>query len=330
MAGFSQSDGCFSITFHNSKYGLPIRPRAVFNLTQNKIELDMFLELKKYIGTGNVHFNRNNVTLEVTSVKNILEFIIPIFDENHLRGEKLKSYLIFKEVSLIMAQKKHLNLEGLLIIIELSYFMNGKTSLRTELSKNELLNKLNYNSLLQKEKDDIEIKTKLIVKNIISNYNSILKNPINLEFIRGEIDGDGSFNISFRTSRRRIGVNFTVIHELANISVLEELKQFFGCGSIYNLSSAAARFQVQTLDEIINNVLPKLKNIEFNTKKQNHFEIFLQVCEILKNEGYKSDENLLKIVNLSWDMNQLGKNRRLSKFEYLSLFIKDKNLIKNI
>ena len=28
-------------------------------------------------------------------------------------------------------------------------------------------------------------------------------------------------------------------------------------------------------------------------------------------------------------MNQLGKNRRLSKFEYLSLFIKDKNLIKN-
>ena len=68
----------------------------------------------------------------------------------------------------------------------------------------------------------------------------------------------------------------------------------------------------------------------YNTKKQNHFEIFLQVCEILKNEGYKSDENLLKIVNLSWDMNQLGKNRRLSKFEYLSLFIKDKNLIKNI
>ena len=58
--------------------------------------------------------------------------------------------------------------------------MNGKTSLRTELSKNELLNKLNYNSLLQKEKDDIEIKTKLIVKNIISNYNSILKNPFNL------------------------------------------------------------------------------------------------------------------------------------------------------
>ena len=257
----------------------------------------MFLELKKYIGTGNVNINRNNVILEVTSIKDILEFIIPIFDENHLRGEKLKSFLIFKEVSLMMAQKKHLNLEGLLIIIELSYFMNGKTSLRTELTKFDLLNKLNYNSLVQKE--DIEIKTKLIEKNIISNYNSILKNPINLEFIRGEIDGDGSFNISFRTSRRRIGVNFTVIHELANISVLEELKQFFGCGSVYNLSSAAARFQVQTLDEMINNVLPKLKNIEFNTKKQIHFEKFSKVCEILKNEGYKSDENLLKIVNLS-------------------------------
>lgn len=334
LAGFTQSDGCFSITFKNSKYGMPIRPRAVFNLTQNKIELNMFLELQKYLGIGNLYFNRNNVILEVTSIKDILEFIIPLFDENHLRGEKLLSYLKFKEVciSIMMDQKKHLNLEDLLIIIELSYFMNGKTSLRTEFTKNELLNKLKLKYNLLPNKEDIEIKTNLIEKKITTNYNSILNknNPINLEFIRGEIDGDGSFNISFRTSRRRIGVNFTVIHELSNISVLEELKQFFGCGSVYNLSSAAARFQVQTLDEMIKNVLPKLKNIEFNTIKQNHFEIFVKVCDILTNEGYKSDENLLKIVNLCWDMNQLGKNRKLSKFEYLSLFIKDKNLIKFI
>ena len=38
--------------------------------------------------------------------------------------------------------KKHLTLEGTLQIIELAYFMNKDTSLRTEISKDNLLAKL--------------------------------------------------------------------------------------------------------------------------------------------------------------------------------------------
>ena len=72
LAGFSQSDGCFSITFNNSKYGLPIRPRAVFNLTQNKKELNLFLDLKIYIGTWNIYLNRINVILLIVSIKLLL------------------------------------------------------------------------------------------------------------------------------------------------------------------------------------------------------------------------------------------------------------------
>ncbi len=47
--------------------------------------------------------------------------------------------------------------------------------------------------------------------------------PLNLEFIRGQVDGDECFNVSFRGDRRRINVNFTVVHELSSISVLNEL-----------------------------------------------------------------------------------------------------------
>lgn len=36
IAGFTQSDGSFVISFENSKEGIPIRTRCIFNLTQSK------------------------------------------------------------------------------------------------------------------------------------------------------------------------------------------------------------------------------------------------------------------------------------------------------
>jgi hypothetical protein len=56
---------------------------------------------------------------------------------------------------------------------------------------------------------------------------------------------------------------------------------------------------VQTVDEILNTIAPILKKIKFNTVKQKHFEILIKVCEIIKNTGYKKDENLKTIVDLA-------------------------------
>lgn len=91
----------------------------------------MFIELQKYLEVGNIQKNRNNITLVVTSIDEIISVIIPLFDNYSLKGSKLLSYKNFKEISLMMKDKKHLYLEGTLQIIELSYFMNKDTSLRT-------------------------------------------------------------------------------------------------------------------------------------------------------------------------------------------------------
>lgn len=287
FAGFTQSDGSFVVSFQNSKIGMPIRPRPVFNLTQSIVELDMFIELQKYLGVGKVHKNRNNVTFVVTSIEEIVTVILPLFDNHSLRGSKITSYNIFKEVSLMVKDKKHLTLEGTLQIIELAYFMNKDTSLRTEVSKENLLTKLK-----------LKFGSLPIISNITLPVVKELE-PINLEFIRGEIDGDGSFNVSFRTDRRRIGVNFTVVHELSSISVLNELSDFFKCGAVYKLPTAAARFQVQTVDELLNKIAPLFKDVGFNTQKQIHFEKTIKVCELIIKEGFKTDEGLRAIVDLA-------------------------------
>ena len=116
------------------------------------------------------------------------------------------------------------------------------------------------------------------------------------------------------------------MHELASIEALNALVDFFGCGSVYMLPSKAARYQIENLDEILTKIIPVFnqeQSLKFNTIKQVHFEIFVKVCELIKKNGYKSDKDLQLIVDLAWDMNKEGKNRRISKAEYLAKFIKD-------
>jgi len=165
----------------------------------------------------------------------------------------------------MIKEKKHLTLEGLIQILNLSYFMNKETSLRTDESKEILVNKL-----IEKYGELPTVLDIVLAKNISNN-----KEPLTLEFVRGLIDGDGSFNVSFVTTRRRINVNFTVVCELASISVLNDLVDFFSCGTVYKLQSNAARYQVQNVEDMLDKIYPKLKDIKFNTIKQNHFPLLV-------------------------------------------------------
>lgn len=317
LAGFTQSDGSFVVNYSTIKHGIPVRPTPVFNLTQSKVDSDLFIEIQKYLGIGKVYDNRQNVTFSVRSIDEIVEVLLPLFDKHPLRGSKLAGYNIFKAVVLMIKEKRHLTLEGTIQILNLSYFMNKDTTLRTEKTKEILEGNLmlKYGTL------------PVVPEIILPVLDTSEPKSMNLEFVRGLIDGDGSFNVSFATTRRRVNVNFTVVCELSSISVLNELVDFFECGTVYTLPSKAARYQVQSVDEILDKVYPKLKDINFNTIKQNHFEKTIKVAELMKSKGLaspKTDEGLQAIVDLAWDMNKEGKGRKISKSEYLSKFIRSK------
>jgi LAGLIDADG endonuclease len=136
--------------------------------------------------------------------------------------------------------------------------MNKETSLRTDESKEILVNKL-----IEKY-GELPTVLDIVLSNNISNN----KEPLTLEFVRGLIDGDGSFNVSFVTTRRRINVNFTVVCELSSISVLNNLVDLFGCGTVYKLQSNAARYQVQNVEDMLDKIYLKLKDIKFNRIKK--------------------------------------------------------------
>ena len=185
ISGFTQADGTFIISYQKMNRGLFLRPRLVFSLSQSAIELQMFLDLQSYLGIGRVQLNKDNVLFTVSSLEDILNVIIPLFYIYPVRAGKLKSYLIFKQVALILKDMKHLTIEGLLQILYLSYFSNETTTRRSEESLNKIL-------------DFLESKLGELPKvdNIVLPALNELP-PLSLDFILGLIDGDGSFKVSF-------------------------------------------------------------------------------------------------------------------------------------
>jgi len=108
ISGFTQSDGSFVISFMSQKIGIPIRPVPIFNITQSKIEFDLFIEIHTKLGIGKVYNNRQNVIFVVKSIDEIVEVLLPLFDKYPLRGSKLLGYNIFKTVALMIKGKKNI------------------------------------------------------------------------------------------------------------------------------------------------------------------------------------------------------------------------------
>lgn len=318
LSGFTQSDGSFTVVFDKRSTGLKIRPKPIFTISQHISELELFKKIQQHFGIGFVTQNKSNqsVSFFVTSLKDIEKVLLPIFDRHPLSHGKLKAYLVFKEVVQRMLNKEHLKLEGLLEIIEISYFINKATSLRTSESKEKLISFLkDQHGLLPNFFFKSETNEEIV---------PFSPNLLSLDFVVGLIDGDGSFNVSFQHKPyRRVRASFTVVQETSCRELLNELKTFFGCGNVYDLPSAASRYQVENVDLILNNILPKLNGVTFNTQKYLHYEIFIKVCNIIKTSGYKSDTSFKEIVELAYDSNLSGKRRRLTKQEFIDAMNKE-------
>jgi hypothetical protein len=313
ISGFIQSDGCFTMAFEKRDTGLFIRPRPIFSLAQDFSEEKLFKRLHEYLGKGYVHKSNTDVYLEIRSLSALKDVIFPILDKHPLKHGKLKAYLIFKNIVEEMLNKNHLKLDGLLRIIYASFQLNVETSRRTEVSKNDLLKFLEakYGKLPTPEE---------LGSNLIPSTSLLLpwsKSPLSLEFLAGLIDGDGSFNVSFQIKPyRRVRVNFTVVQESSCKELLYELKSYFSCGSVYDLPSAAYRegksiYKLEDVNLILNNLVPLLNKVKFNTNKGQDYKIMVKVCEILKDCKSLTNETFIKIIELAYKKNKLSKNRTI-------------------
>lgn len=129
ITGFSDGESTFSIRICKDmtrKSGWGIKP--IFSIELHRRDLHLLERIQKFFKVGKITFRtrNNNVIYSVQSIKDINDIIIPHFLSYPLLTEKEIDFNIFCRIMDLINEKKHLNVDGIVKIINLRASMNKK------------------------------------------------------------------------------------------------------------------------------------------------------------------------------------------------------------
>ena len=127
LSGYIDGEGCFCVSMNRSnrhKFGWEIRPS--FSVSQNSDRAEVLEMLKQYFACGTIRPDRSDKTLkyEIRSLADLVERVIPHFEENPLFSSKQHEFELFAEICRLMYQGEHLTEVGFKEIVEIALEMN--------------------------------------------------------------------------------------------------------------------------------------------------------------------------------------------------------------
>ena len=131
ISGFADGEGSFNVSLRKkSDYKVGWQPVLSFNVSQR--EKTILSLMKKHLKCGIIKRRKDGLhSYDVTNPKMIVEVIIPFFEKYKFLSEnKKKNFSIFKQITQIMIEKKHLKPNGfkkLLILRESLNEGKGRT-----------------------------------------------------------------------------------------------------------------------------------------------------------------------------------------------------------
>ena len=127
VGGFIDGEGSFSISIckHKTlKRGFEVRPE--FEIEVRKDDQEILERLLITIGIGRIYdcsYDRYgwypHVKYKITNILDIKKYLFPFLDKYPLQAKKAKSYVIFKEIVIMLCEKKHLSDTGFNKIVKL-------------------------------------------------------------------------------------------------------------------------------------------------------------------------------------------------------------------
>ena len=134
ISGFVVGEGCFYVEYgKDPKYKLNTRVRPSFIIEVANDDVDVLHSIKEIIGCGTVYsldYSRYqnyaekkwkpHVRYKVSNITDIATKVIPFFEKYPLFGKKAKAFEYFKVIVEQVLAKKHLDVQGLVEISEVS------------------------------------------------------------------------------------------------------------------------------------------------------------------------------------------------------------------
>ena len=132
-------------------------------------------------------------------------------------------------------------------------------------------------------------------------------------YMAGFVDGEGSFNVSFRKRADyklpwRVSLCFNVSQR--DPVILSLLKKHIGCGTMRQRQDGVWYYEVNNLTAIRSNVIPFFKRFHFlSAKKKRDFRKFCELTKLMEDGEHLHASGIEKILAIRSDMNDEGKRR---------------------
>lgn len=134
------------------------------------------------------------------------------------------------------------------------------------------------------------------------------------DYVVGLVDGEGCFSIHFNRSRRRrakVEPRFCLKLRAVDRSILDELRDFFGCGRVYVQRdhrpnhTLCFRFEVNNRLELREKIIPFFQRHppRFPSKRLD-FVLFERVMELIADEAHRTTDGLETMEQLAEQMHQ--------------------------
>jgi hypothetical protein len=146
------------------------------------------------------------------------------------------------------------------------------------------------------------------------------------QWVVGFVDGEGCFSISVvRNAGCRLGWQvqheFSVTQAAPSRPALEELIEFFGCGTIIensrrdNHKYRLMRYSVKRRSDLIDPIIPFFEDHPLRTAKERDFESFKAVISMMRDDRHLTREGLIQIAQVTETMNRMQRSRFLESSE---------------
>jgi len=255
----------------------------------------LILAIQKFFGgIGAVSKPNNSSTVEfrISTLKDIVNVIIPHFEKYPLKTKKYSDYMIFKQVILLMLNKEHNTLEGLQQIV------NYRASLNLGLSK-EL--KEAFPLTVPAEKPEIG--------------NNVDYSNLSPEWVAGFSTGESNFFISVQKSKNNSGLSvwlrFSIGQHSRDLQLLEGLVSFFGCGYVANYAQrSVSEFIVTKIDHVADIIIPFFAKHPIAGSKHSNYLDFKSASDIIKNKEHLNPDGkgLEKVLQLKSSISKAVNN----------------------
>ena len=286
ITGISDAEGSFvCIVRKNTDLRLGWRTEVVFQIGLHKKDLDLLKSIKAYFGNVGIISENNKENMcafRISSPKQILDYVIPHFDNYPLITQKQADYILFKNIVELMLKKEHLNSEGLKKIISIRASLN-----------------LGLSDTLKEAFPD----TKPVIRPIVTNQE--IPHP---QWVSGFATGEGCFFVKITKGRNiaRVGVQilFQLSQHTRDTKLLNNLSNFFNCGKyIQTPNKEWGYFQCTKFLDNYEIIKPFFEKYPIKGIKFKDFKDWSKVGDMIKNKEHLTLGGVSKILHIKSGMN---------------------------